>query len=329
MRSTKENTTLILLAFLAIYIIWGTTYLAILFGLEGFPPFILSAFRFSTAGVLLLAWCLFNGERLPALQDYKVPVISGIVMLVGGSGLVTWSEQYVTTGQAAIVIATEPFLFLLMDKRGWPFYFSNKRIIAGLVLGFAGIVLFFLFTAHHPKDLIPSSQKAIGYLVLFLSAVLWVGGSLYAKSRAPERPSNTMITAIQLVAAGIFSALLSTATNEWTNFSVTAVSAKAWGGLLYLIVMGSLVAYLAFTWLLTVRPPALVSTHTYVNPVVAVLMGWLIAHEPITTVQIVALFVILFGVMLVSKKSKTVKKEAKAVQKLQVDGVLLHLPSEH
>lgn len=328
MEQKTGNTAMVVLAFSAIYIVWGTTYLAILFGLEGFPPFMLSAFRFSTAGVLLLSWCLFSGERLPALQDCKVPVISGIIMLVGGSGLVTWAEQYVTTGQAAVVIATEPFLFLLMDKKRWAFYFSNKRVIAGLVLGFAGIALFFLFTAHHPGMLVSASQKVVGYLVLFLSAILWVGGSLYAKSRALKTISNTMTTAIQLIAAGLFSTLLSATTNEWTDFSITAVSAKAWGGLLYMIVMGSLVAYLAFTWLLTVRPPAIVSTHTYVNPVVAVFMGWAMAGESITTVQIAALFVILVGVMLVSKNHLAKKERTAALQTPQGGQAFLRLPSE-
>src|SRR5215217_8351035 len=122
----KENTALVVLAFGAIYIVWGTTYLAILFGLEGFPPFVLSAVRFAVAGLLLLGWCLLRGERLPERRQWKVPVVSGIVMLVGGSGLVAWAEQYVTSGQAAIVIATEPFLFLLLDKKQWSFYFSRK-----------------------------------------------------------------------------------------------------------------------------------------------------------------------------------------------------------
>jgi len=302
----KERTALVILAFAAIYIVWGTTYIAILFGLEGFPPFTLSAFRFVVAGLLLLGWCGLRGERLPSVRKWKVPVISGIVMLVGGSGLVTWSEQYVPSGQAAIVIATEPFLFLLLDKKRWSFYFSRKWVLAGLALGFSGIVLFFLFAATgHVAHAVTPFWKAIGISVLFVSAVLWVGGSLYAKGRTPQQVSNTLTTAQQLVAAGVFSAILSGLTGEWTHFSITAVSAKAWGGLLYLIVMGSIVAYLAFTWLLTIRPPALVSTHTYVNPVVAVLMGWFVAREPITPMQIGALFLILAGVMLVNKKPGT------------------------
>lgn len=304
----KEPVALVVLAFLAIYIVWGTTYLAILFGLKGFPPFILSALRFGTAGLLLLVWCGLRGESLPAWRDCKVPCIGGIVMLVGGSGLVAWAEQYVTTGQAAIVIATEPFLFLLLDKKRWPQYFSGKRVVIGMLVGFAGIVLFFLFAKVQAGETVTPVWKAVGYAVLAISTVFWVGGSLYSKSRTPKHLSNTVTTAVQLVAAGLFSALLGAATGEWRQFSFANVGAKAWGGLLYLIVMGSLVAYLAFTWLLSIRPPAIVSTHTYVNPVVAVVMGWFVAHEPITTVQAGALALVLAGVMLVNKPSGAIKK---------------------
>jgi drug/metabolite transporter (DMT)-like permease len=303
----KENKVLVVLAFGAIYIVWGTTYLAILFGLEGFPPFVLSTFRFILAGALMLGWCLAHGARMPALRDLWVPVVSGVVMLVGGSGLVTWAEQYVTTSQAAIMIATEPFLFLLLDKKRWGYYFSGKRVILGLLIGFSGIVLFFLFATHQKSNVVPPYWKAVGYAVLFLSALLWVCGSLYAKSRTPAHISNTVTTAVQLVSAGLFSAVLAGATGEWTTFTLHGISAKAWGGVLYLVVMGSLVAYLSFTWLLSIRPPAVVSTHTYVNPVVAVVMGWLVAHEQITFLQVGALVLILGGVMLVNKNTVTEK----------------------
>lgn len=297
----KKQKVWIVLAFAAIYVIWGTTYLAILFGLQGFPPFILSAFRFATAGVLILSYCLLRGEALPRWRDYKVPVLSGIVMLVGGTGLVAWSEQYVTSGQAAIMIAGEPFLFLLLDKKSWPFYFSGKRVLLGLLIGFSGIVLFFLFAAHPPGNNVPALWKGIGYAVLFVSGLLWAAGSLYAKNRTPAHLGNTLTTAIQLIAAGVFSGLIGAMTGEWQHFSFAAVPVNAWLGLLYLMLMGSVVAYLAFTWLLSIRPAAIVSTHTYVNPVVAVVMGWFMAHEPITSVQVGALFLILIGVMLVNK----------------------------
>jgi drug/metabolite transporter (DMT)-like permease len=298
----KENTFIIFLAFLAIYLIWGTTYLAILFGLEGFPPFLLSALRFAVAGVILMVWCIIKKKKFPAGYDLKIAIISGIIMLVGGSGLVTWAEQYIASGYAAIIVATEPFLFLLLDKKRWPFYFSQGSIITGLILGFGGIVLFVVFAEKQPEQEVLFQLKLTGIIVLFISALLWVMGSLISKRRKDETVSNTATTSVQLIAAGLFSLLLSLTTNEITSFSFNNVSVKAWTGLLYLIIMGSVTAYLAFTWLLTIRPPSLVSTHTYVNPVVAVIMGWWIADETITMLQVLAMIVIIIGVVLTNKK---------------------------
>ncbi|MEO5893119.1 MAG: EamA family transporter [Ferruginibacter sp.] len=300
----KQHPVLILLAFLAIYIIWGTTYVAILFGLEGFPPFLLSGMRFSIAGILLLGWCLLKKQKFPTHKDLKITIISGIVMLVGGSGLVAWAEQYIASGHAAIITATEPFMFLLLDKKRRSFYFSQKGIIAGLILGFIGIIIFFAFARNADQKEITIHLKVAGMLVLFTSALLWVIGSLYSKRKREVPVSNTITTAIQLIAAGIFSLLLSFSTGEGNSFSFNEVSLKAWGGLFYLTLLGSVVAYLAFTWLLTVRPAAQVSTHTYVNPVIAILTGWWIANEHIVLIQVLALGIILAGVLLTNKSTE-------------------------
>ncbi len=303
MKKVTQSSLLILFAFLAIYIIWGTTYLAILFGLEGFPPFLLSGIRFTVAGLILISWCIFKKEKLPVAGDLKIAIISGIVMLVGGSGLVTVAEQYVTSGQAAIITATEPFIFLLVDKKRWHFYFSQKNIITGLLLGFSGVILFVLYAQSSGRLQESFTLKCTGYGILFVSCVLWVCGSLYSKTKTDQTVSNTATTAVQLLAAGVFSCLVSMVTGEWATFSFMKVSSKAWAGLAYLVTMGSVVAYLAFTWLLTVRPPAQVSTHTYVNPVIAILMGWWIAHEPMAPMQLGAVLIILLGVFLTNKKT--------------------------
>lgn len=287
---------LVLLAFLAIYIVWGTTYLAIVYGLKGFPPFLLSALRYLIAGALLAGWCRIRGQKIPSFSVIKVCVISGVVMLIGGSGLVTWSEQYVGSGQAAIIIASEPFWFLLMDKKRWREYFTNWFIIIGLLIGFTGIVLFFGFSGSQPG--VAGNLQSLGYAVIIISALLWVGGSLYAESRLDRSVSNILTSCIQLIAAGVGSLLISGLTGELHTFSFKTVPLPAWGGLFYLVIMGSLVAYMAFTWLITVRPPALVSTHTYVNPLVAVLMGWAFVNEQIAQMQLLAMFIILAGVLL-------------------------------
>lgn len=297
MKSKHPSQWLVLLAFLAIYIVWGTTYLAIAFGLKGFPPFVLTAFRGIIAGGILLAWCLARGESLPDKATIGNSAVSGILMLVGGTGLVTWAEQYVNSGYAAIIMATEPFFFVLLDKKQWGSYFSNKWVLAGLTIGFAGIVLFFHYTGGHSQQTSDGTMLLIGNLVLLVGAILWVVGSLYARNKIDHSHSNTLTTGLQLLAAGLFSSLTALCTGEWSRFSITEVPLPAWGGLLYLITMGSLVAYVAFTWLITIRPPALVSTHTYVNPIVAVLIGWAFANEHISWLQVMALLVILVGVL--------------------------------
>lgn len=291
-----QHPVIIVLAFIAIYIIWGTTYLAIIFGLKGFPPFILSSFRFFTAGILLFTWCRAKGERFPARGIVGACIVSGCLMLIGGSGLVTWGEKFVSSGQAAIIMATEPFLFILLDRKKWSYYFSNRLIITGLVIGFFGLVLFFRSPGHATG--LDNDMFLTANIVLIISAVLWVTGSLYAKNKLVSGDSNMMTTSLQLIAAGIGSAVITAFTTEWKYFSVKSISTSAWGGLIYLIVLGSLVAYLAFTWLISIRPPALVSTHTYINPVVAVVLGWMIADEQLSLWQIAGLVIILAGMLL-------------------------------
>jgi drug/metabolite transporter (DMT)-like permease len=310
---------LVLLAFLAIYIVWGTTYLAIIYGLKGFPPFLLSAFRYLIAGTLLAGWCSIRGMKMPSGAIIKTCVISGLLMLIGGSGLVTWSEQYVGSGQAAIIIASEPFWFLLIDKKRWREYFSNWYIISGLIIGFAGIVLFFGFSGSEPG--VAANMQWMGYGVIILSAILWVVGSLYAENRQDNSASNILTVCIQLLAGGVGSLLISGVTGEFHRFSFTTVPLTAWAGLLYLVFMGSMVAYMAFTWLITVRPPALVSTYTYINPLIAVLMGWAFVNERFVPLQLLSMIIILAGVLLTNfpsyrhKNLNTFAPEAKSIEK--------------
>lgn len=302
MKTKQEPQWLVILAFIAIYIVWGTTYLAILFGLDGIPPFMLSALRFFIAGIILFGWCRWKKQPLPPAKVNITAACAGAVMLIGGTGLVTWGEQYISSGNAAIIMAIEPFMFLLLDKKQWPVYFSNAYIIAGLIIGFAGIVLFFQLSTSVPGTA-NKEMQLVGQGVMVLAALLWVIGSLWAKQNISPQYSSTIITSIQMIGAGVFSAIISGLTGEWSGFNIAAVSPKAWGGLLYLITMGSLVAYLAFVWLITIRPPAMVSTHTYVNPIVAVFIGWAFASEHISGFQLLALLLILAGVLLTNINS--------------------------
>ncbi|MEJ7769306.1 MAG: EamA family transporter, partial [Chitinophagaceae bacterium] len=243
----------------------------------------------------------YEGENFPGTRHILQTAGSGIIMLVGGTGLVAWAVQYVSTGQAAIMIATEPFWFLLLDKKNWRVNFTGKYTLIGLVIGFTGIVLFFLWNHAVPgKD--SQDLHFTASLVLLGSAVAWVVGSLFAKNY-PSPGSTFMNAGIQLFSAGICISLVALFTGEWRNFSIVEVPVTAWAGLLFLITFGSVVAYVSYVWLLSVRSPALVSTHTYVNPVVAVLLGWLFINETISGLQVLAMFIILVGVLLTNLRN--------------------------
>lgn len=283
----------VIAAFAAIYLIWGSTYLAILFSLKSMPPFLLSGIRFSVAGAILLGWRLLKGER-PAAGPTLQNAFAGVLMLFGGTGAVVWVEQHITSGMAAIIVASMPFWFVLLDYRQWAYNFSQKLILLGILIGFAGIIT--LFGVHAGGF---SGKTLFAMFVLLAGCISWATGSLYVKYH-PSAQSTTMNAGIQMLAAGLFSALVGWFEGETRTFSPANVSAESWLGLAYLIGFGSLVGYLSYVWLLGVRSTVQVGTYAYVNPVVAVLLGWFFAGEPFSTRQLLALSVILFGVLLIN-----------------------------
>lgn len=295
---SNKNKWLLPLAFTNIYVIWGITFLAISFGLKGFPPFILSGFRFLAAGLLILGYLLLKGERPDSLLNWRKNAIVGILILTGGTGLVSWGEQYISASEAAIAIATGPFWFIVIDKKNWKSYFADKFILIGLLIGFAGLLLFLGGSIGTVKAPVANGHlRVISFIVLALSSISWVMGSLYSKHK-PATHSTFMNIAQQLIAAGLAAFLIALLRKEWNGFSFTNVPSGAWGGLFFLVFFGSVIAYLSYIWLLSVKPAPLVSTHTYINPIVAVLGGWAIAGEVINARQLWGLFIILFGVLL-------------------------------
>lgn len=310
--STSKNSWLVPVAFINIYVIWGITFLAISFGLKGFPPFILSGFRFLAAGLLMIGWLLAKGEKANSLINWKKNAITGILILTGGTGLVAWGEQYVSASEAAIAIATGPFWFIAIDKKNWKYYFSDKFIPIGLIIGFVGLILFLngsVSSAHHVAT--DGNLRITAFIVLALSSVAWVLGSLYSKKN-PASQSTFMNIAQQLITAGVAAFIIAAFRKEWHGFSFSNVPVSAWAGVLFLVFFGSIVAYLSYIWLLSVKPAALVSTHTYINPIVTVFAGWIVAGQTINGSQLYGLSVILVGVLLtnvtkyfrLSKRSK-------------------------
>ncbi|OOQ60418.1 EamA family transporter [Mucilaginibacter pedocola] len=288
------------LALFAIYFIWGTTYLAGAYALAGLKPFTISALRYLSAGVLLCAWLWWKGIGWPERKHLGVLAVSGILMLSGGSGLVIVGEQYIPSGAAAVIMAAEPLFFILLDRARWGTYVRNRYLLAGLAIGFAGLALFTHFSPV--ADTPVASKPLLGTMITVLSAVCWVAGALYMNSKVPKSKGNLANSAVQLLAAGVFSGSIAGFSGEYQQFSIISVPANAWMGVAYLTVMGSLVAFISFNWLITVKPPAVVSTHTYVNPVIAVLMGWLLAGDQVSSGQLGALALILTGVLITQKK---------------------------
>ena len=289
----------IILAFSAVYIIWGSTYLVILWVIREIPPLLMSGIRFMAAGIILFGWCMWKREKLPGYSSFVKNSVCGILMLFGGTGAVAWSEQYIPSGLAAVIVTTVPFWFILLDKKKWSFYFSNKLIIPGLLFGFAGVLILAGFDTHLSITHGETGNAALSILVIIAGGLAWTTGSLFSKYN-PAANSVFMNAAVQLIVAGFFSVVVGIFSGETRNFNFSLVQTSGWLALLYLVTAGSLVAYLCYLWLLKVRPAAQVSSYVYVNPVVAVLLGALFAGEKISLLQIISLALILVGVLLVN-----------------------------
>lgn len=314
--NNNKNRWLVPVAFTNIYVIWGVTFLAISFGLEGFPPFILSGLRFFAAGLLMLGYLLAKGEKATSMINWRKNAITGILILTGGTGLVAWGEQYISASEAAIAAATGPFWLIALDRKNWKRYYSDKLIPLGLLIGFAGLLLFLKGSVQAvASPSVSNSMRIVAFAVLTLGSVSWVLGSLYSKNN-PAGHSTFMNIAQQLIMAGLASFVIALLRKEWNHFSVSEIPVQAWLGLVFLILLGSLVTYMSYIWLLSVKPAALVSTHTYINPIVTVVAGWIVTSQMINRIQLLGLFIILSGVLL-TNASKYFRVSGRAKVKIR------------
>lgn len=290
----------IIAAFAGLYIIWGSTYLAIFIAIQTIPTFFLVAIRFIIAGIILLSYSLIKGEKLPPAKSIFHIGIGGLFMLLIGNGALSWAEQYIPSGLSAIIVASVSLWFVVLDKRQWNYYFTNKLVVIGILVGFAGV--FLLFSGKGSVNILGDPMQLIAFLVLIVGNISWVIGSLYFKYKKVEG-STTMKAALQMLIAGIVGLLVALLKQEHHHFSIADISLHSWMAVAYLVVMGSLVGYMSYIWLLGVRHPAIVGTYAYVNPIVAVLLGYIILGEAITLHQVFALIIILVGVLLVNFSS--------------------------
>lgn len=305
----QTNKLLIVLSFAAIYLIWGTTYLVIAIGLEEVPPFMMASMRFIIAGSMLAAYCIYKKEKMPSATSIIKNAILGLIILTGGQGLLIWSEQYITSGYASILSATLPIWFVIMDRSNWKTYFSNPYIIMGVVLGFMGILLLFKDTLSASTFSESALMQLYGTIAVLIGAICWVIGTLYNRSK-PAPGSMYSNLAWQLLMASPICLFISFSTGEFSGFDLTAVSYKGWLSVVYLAIAGSIIAFIAYTWLLTKMPSAIVSTYAYINPVVAVVLGWYLAEEVVTNFQLIGMAVILGSAILVNITKSQVQSKS-------------------
>ncbi len=286
------------LALGAVYLIWGSTYLAIRFAIETLPPFAMAAVRFLIAGALLYAFSLARGEKNPPLRSWGAALAVGALLLVGGNGGVVWAEQRIDSGVAALLVTTMPFFLVLIEALMPGGRRPTARMLVGLLLGFVGVAI--LLDPFGAKNL---AVDPLGAAVVTLSAVSWASGSVLA-GRLPLPKSPPLSTGVQMLAGGALLGLLSLATGEPARFESAEVSTRSVLALAYLIVFGAVIAYTAFVWLLKHAPPALTATYAYVNPLVAVLLGWAFAGEALSARVLVAAAVIVAGVAILSRSNE-------------------------
>jgi drug/metabolite transporter (DMT)-like permease len=284
----------VVLCFLAIYLIWGSTYLAIRYAVETIPPLYTAGIRHLAAGAILLLWCL--AERLrPTWAQIRASFVIGVFFFLIGHGSLHWAEQKVPSGLASLLIASEPIWVFLLSAAAARQWRWNSSLLAGILLGLGGVGLLIGRSA-----LRSASGLLVSSLAVVLSAVSWSTGVVYSR-RSNLSGHPLLLSALSLLAGSLQLLLAGTIAGEYRGFSFAAVSLRSWLSLGYLIVFGSVVAFTAYNWLMEHYSPTLVATHTYINPIVAVLLGWLLAGEAVTPNVLLSAAMVVSAVMLVDR----------------------------
>ncbi len=284
-----------LLAFAIIYFVWGSTFLAIRIGVHEVPPFLLAAMRFLAAGLVLYVWMLARGERSPTAGQWSSVLIIAFLIFVVDYGLVFWAEQTVPSGLTAVMLATIPAFMALSEIIFLRTQRLTVRLTAALLIGLAGVAVL----VSHSLNLGGVPVATAGAVALIIAAMGWsVASALSRKLPLPE--SKVMSSGAQMLSGGVLLALVAAALGEFRNFHPAAVSRAAWLSLLYLIVAGSIVAFTAYVWLIHHESPTKVGTYAYVNPVIAVLLGYFFAGESLGLRTILGTLFVLISVIVIT-----------------------------
>ena len=281
-------------AFACVYFIWGSTFLAIRFAIETLPPLWMAGVRFLIAGALLYGWVVFRGGAArPSLGQWGVATLQGGLFFLIGNGATTWAELRVPSGMAALVVSTIPLMMVLFDWASGGAR-PTRSVVLAVALGFAGIALLVV----GPGGSASGRIDPIGALALLAADIAWSAGSIYTARAA--RPANPLQSnAMQMLAGGALLLIASAAIGEWGRLDLGSASLRSTLSMLYLSIFGSIIAFTAYSWLLHATTPARVSTYAFVNPIIAVFLGWVFAGEVLTPLTFVAAFVIIVAVVII------------------------------
>lgn len=290
----KQQNLKTLLAFGAIYIIWGSTYLATRYAVETIPPLMMIGIRSLTAGIILYSISRFRKKESIRKENILPLLTLGALFFLVGHGLLAWAQQYVPSGMAAVLVSAEPLWIIGIE---W-FFLKDTRVklngIVGLLLGFGGIVYLIASTYGDAS----TNNNFLASALIVVCTLSWGGGAVY--SRIANVPRSPLLSSgMELIFGGVLVLIASFILGETTQFHINQVTLRSFLALLYLIIFGSVIAFSAYIWLLGHTSATRISTHTYVNPIIAVFLGWLIANEQITTALLIATVIIIISVYLV------------------------------
>lgn len=279
-------------AFATVYVVWGSTYLGIRYAVESIPPFLMAGSRNLVAGLILFAFARSRGATVTTRIEWRDAFIAGGLMLMVGNGGVTWAEQIIPSGVTALLVALSPAWMVLFDWLRPKGTRPGPMVIVGLVVGFVGVAL--LARGHRNGA---GSMYGWGVAVLLLSSIGWSAGSVF--NRSANKPASPFLSvAMQMIAGGSLLTLIAIASGELEKFSFSQLTLLSVGSWLYLMIAGSVISYTAYVWLLHVTSPARVSTTSYVNPLIAVLLGCTIGREPFSSDVLLAGVLIIAAVVL-------------------------------
>lgn len=290
----SANRLLIVLSFLSIYIIWGSTYLAIRYAVETIPPLYTAGLRHLSAGTILLSWALVKGLR-PTWAQIRASAVIGFFFFLVGHGSLHWAERVVPSGLAALLIAVEPIFVFLLSSAAARTWRINGMLLAGIALGLAGVGILVRGTT-----LESARGLTFGSVMILIGALSWSVGIIYSR-RSHLSGNPLLLSALSLLSGAVMLLAAGAIAGETKDFSVAHITTRSWAALGYLILFGSVIAFTAYNWLLEHYSPTLVATHTYVNPVVAVLLGWAYAGEALTGRVAVAAALVVAAVILVDR----------------------------